>query len=482
MLCTLFLQLIFTLQYTSAFNPKDVPDLMFFIESIHGLAVANCNNNTCDNSGDNAELALQFCNLEKFPYGCVRRWEDQGPYNGAAEGHPFEPPEWIHGRDFGQDDHEKPGYIPNCINGLPCVRGCQELPQRGWPQNCSFEIEHFNTFELDSDLSIFHLARQVPQPVDNFLFGVHGLKHNVAKLALEIPSPDIQISIDNAMPFNKWVLIEIHRNSAFAVECYINKTDKTISSGVIVTRPISTGHYLSKYKGAGASFGDFALSIVYNRILTETERVSIRDYIYNIYFNNAFDKTSVASQIPPQTTATTPQYSPPKHIIAPTLVWEKGGCDNGCDSGWVAPPLYYFSETLNENVIVSCARSVRAIKIDKTTYWERDIVGAKELYYGCNYNENIGIVAMNKNGNENAVRIYNKMGSVIKSLIKTEECCEWRSLTLATNINPSDINAWYIIVGRTKSDLQTWIYDTSFNLQSGWPQLDYSMNSGNSWG
>eukprot|EP01083_Nonionella_stella_P110936 325017_1 len=470
--------LIFS-RVTSTFNPKQLPDLLFFIESVHGISIANCNNATCDTSGDLAPLALQFCNLEIFPFGCIRRWEDQSTYDGTTLGHPFEPPEWTHGRDFGQDDHEKPGYIPNCINGLPCARGCQNTTR--FPQNCSFEIEYFNTFTLNHDLSIFHLARQVPQPLDNQLFGIRGLKHNVNNLALEIPLPDIQVTRDGAMPFNKWALIELHRDTNYTITCFINRTDVNVSPLRTTTNGISTGHYLSRYKGAAASFGDFAASIVYNRSLNQTERNLVLDYLEGIYFNPNYNKD--AASIPPETTANEPNYLPPKVLTPPSVMWDYGGCDGGCDSGWVAPPLYYYSSVLNENVIVSCARSVRAMYTNGTTLFEHK--ASSELYYGCNYAEDVGLVTLNKvsgSPHSNKARIYNAQGELLNELSATEDVIEWRSLTLSDNINQMSPNSWYIIIGHTKSELNTFIYDESFNLIQGWPQLDAAMNNGNSWG
>ena len=104
------------------FNPKDLDNLEMFLESVKGLAIAtNISPKAYASTGENTLLKELWSDQDRFPHGTVRWWLDQSPYRNdkrIRSSRVFKT-----GRDIGQDDHDRPGYIPDGCNGRPCVRG-----------------------------------------------------------------------------------------------------------------------------------------------------------------------------------------------------------------------------------------------------------------------------------------------------------------------------------------------------------------------
>ena len=197
-------------EQATAFHPTDLGRLEFFVESIHGLQPARCSSLKCFDAGENAPLARQYCDTETFPDGCLRRWQDQSAYQPAAG---FEPPEWVRGRDFGQDDRDKPGLVLDCLNGRPCVRG-----GKGAVQELSLETEPKQEVgPILGAFSIFLLARPVQQPTDFVYFGfagtelTHLVESDALKMRIDFRRPAV-ITPPSAVALETWHLIEVHRD------------------------------------------------------------------------------------------------------------------------------------------------------------------------------------------------------------------------------------------------------------------------------
>ena len=105
----------YTISFFVGFHPSELAGTAFFVESRHGLSLAH---------GTDLADFENYCEPTLFPDGCVRRWQDQSGY--------VPPGQSFIGRDFGQDDAEKPGLVPNCLNGLPCVRGGSADQSPNW--------------------------------------------------------------------------------------------------------------------------------------------------------------------------------------------------------------------------------------------------------------------------------------------------------------------------------------------------------------
>ncbi|MGB2692389.1 MAG: hypothetical protein WBC96_07835, partial [Thermodesulfobacteriota bacterium] len=308
----------------TGFHPTDLNPLMFYIESTffndfnnRQRSIATCNTQQCFDAPDLTTIDRQYCDTVidqnsipgargSAPSGCIRRWEDQSPYiSNRADG-----TELIVGRDFGQDDHEKPIFVPNCINGHPCARG---LVKKDPPfkQNTTFEIEVADAFAnqgnpptgtppdvgLNDDFSIFHLVRPIEQSEDWWYFGcsgLRGLRHNVSDNSLFYLCGGAGgvacenqglLTIPQAVDMNQWQLIEIHRDTNDNLQVVVNGEDMSLPTNLNAGGGWCYHNVTSREKGEadGIMEGDLAASAVYNRNLTEQERQDMRSYLDNIY-------------------------------------------------------------------------------------------------------------------------------------------------------------------------------------------------------
>ncbi len=281
-----------TTSLRAQFMPEDLDTLVFFVQSIDidtNLHVAHCADSFCFNhpNTEQAPIDEQYCDITACPDGCVRRWIDRSDYV-PANG--FNPPEYTHGRNFGQDDHEKPCYIPDCLNGQPCVRG--GAPYGVFYQDKTIENQVSDIMTLDNAFSIFLLCKPIDQTATGnwYYFGqAHSnLQHKVSNNSLQFhmngPSPVVQISPDNSVHLNEWQLIEIHRSADDTVTCVINGVDVTNVIHVNGTN-FRLGYLFSNFKTQGdlGMYGDVASMIVYEGALTEDNKDSVRTYLDNIY-------------------------------------------------------------------------------------------------------------------------------------------------------------------------------------------------------
>jgi len=328
----------------TSIDPADLSALQFYVESTFfedignfNRSIATCATQTCLDANDQSSIEFQFCDTTPeslggvtgakglFPDGCVRRWEDQSGYI-PSRGFD-DPPEWVRGRDFGQDDTEKPGLVFNCINGHPCVRGAKRAdsvknkpPTDGrvivntdFPdvvnndaQAASFEIENPDHFELNREFSVFLLVRPIIQSNPFNYYGGRGLRQLLDNsLILALPGNQTLLAGAGSVAINQWQLIEIHRDSNLDVRTFINGVDVSVSPLPRVGGTFETlGNYyagvFSNVKGTGTAetdnntgivtikqnyeyLGDMAVLGAWNRELTQQERQGVRNYLNGIY-------------------------------------------------------------------------------------------------------------------------------------------------------------------------------------------------------
>lgn len=263
----------------NGFHPTDLPGLELYVESRAGLSVATCGTETCRQAGENVTLEDQYCDTDTFPFGCVRRWQDQSTFFPSQ---PFEPPEWIAGRDFGQDDLDKPGFIPNCVNGRPCVRGgVGETQLRG------FEIEPNQPVgPMTGPFSFYVLAKPISQVDDYYYAGfagselIHVVNENSLFLRLGF-GPKIRLTDRRSVDLNRWQLIEVHRDAADRLTTLVNGYD--VSRQHVSATADFWFRFLMTVSRGRAFLGDMAATMVVRGALPEADRQQVRDYFADVY-------------------------------------------------------------------------------------------------------------------------------------------------------------------------------------------------------
>ncbi len=298
------------------FNPKDLNDLVFFVESTNLSTthhIATCESDFCLNHSntEGAVITEQYCDVTNdCDEGCVRRWIDQSNYieNSAGDAPTFNPPEYTNGRNFGQDDSVKPCYISDCINGKPCIRGGGGVPfaTDGTEQDKYLEIQIKDFVKLTGAFSIFLLAKPITQSEDWDYFGQSNsyFRHRVADnyLQLRVPGNSVwRVTPNNSVVLNTWQIIEVHRDASNIITVYINGVDTTNSSSINLAGDFTIGYLLSAFKtdaktGLEKSMhGDVAGFLVYNRKTSATENDDIRTYFDTNYLGNVLSHSKVAT-------------------------------------------------------------------------------------------------------------------------------------------------------------------------------------------
>ncbi len=264
----------------AGFHPTQLDNLGFFVESNHGLQIATCNTQECFDADAGEPLVLQYCDTDRFPDGCVRRWEDQSGYDPPAG---FDDPEWTAGRDFGQDDHTKPGQVLGCLSGLPCVRGGVAFPPDTEDLTFEVEIEH-ELNAVSGPFSVFLLARPVPQAATYSFFGSSGnnLQHNVGDDSLIFNLGGlVTLTGPGAVTVGRWQLLEVHRDAAGGLSGFVDGVDVTAGS------PSRSGAYRFRFllsvSRLESMHGDVAACLVVTDPLTLQEKLDLRNYFSEVY-------------------------------------------------------------------------------------------------------------------------------------------------------------------------------------------------------
>ena len=278
-----------------AFNPKDLDNLEMFLESVNGLAVAtNTSQSAYDRTGENTVLKEVWSDKQRFPHGTVRWWLDQSPYVNDKKIRPSR--EFKTGRDIGQDDHDRPGYIPDGCNGKPCVRGGLIGAGRGEKHNkqpCYFELQlESRDFKIEGPFGLFLLLRPIPQENDAAIMGQFHwsvLIQSAGKNRLEWKNlkQRIPISGDETLKPDQWQLVELHRDAKNKLRCVINGQDVTLGSPKDEL-PFVFMFLFNNNKGQGFAkqdpfAGDIAALVVYRDEVTEYERAKVRNYFESVY-------------------------------------------------------------------------------------------------------------------------------------------------------------------------------------------------------
>lgn len=279
-----------------AFNPKDLDGLEFFVESVTGLAVAkNISPEAYENTRENTRLEKVWSDAGRFPHGTVRWWRDQSPYARSAETKqrtycPFDT-----GRDLGQDDHDRPGYIPDGANGKPCVRGgliSKEKGEHHGKQPCYFEFQlGSRDLKFGGAFSVFLLARPVDQERRFCYFGVYHRSVLIQEprdgsLHWKNGGTVHRLTGPGAVRTGNWQLLELHRDAAGRLACLVNGKDATVGTPEDVA-PFEFMMLFNNNKGQSEKLepfaGDIASLIIYRVSLDEDERRKVRGYLDGLY-------------------------------------------------------------------------------------------------------------------------------------------------------------------------------------------------------
>ncbi len=269
-------------------QPGDIGDLVFHLESTAiqtSLHVAYCTTNSCleHPNSEGAPIAEQYCDTGVCGDGCLRRWPDLSGYIPPGG---FSPPEYTIGRNFGQDDAEKPCYISNGINGKPSVKG--GAPYGDFDQDKYLEMQTSDIIALSQDFSIFLLCKPINQTANGvwsyFGLATSKLRHDVSNNSLNIridgTSSAAQLTQANAVALDAWQLIEIHRDSGDMLTSYIDLQDVT-NGPITRSGTMRIGYLFSDFKttGSGAMYGEIAAFLVYDRKLNTTEVATVRSHL-----------------------------------------------------------------------------------------------------------------------------------------------------------------------------------------------------------
>ncbi len=269
----------YLLEFFVGFHPSELSAVEFFVESRHGITVA---------TGDDPVDFVNYCDLAIFPDGCVRRWEDQSGYTGGS----------IVGREFGQDDAEKPGLILDCIAGQPCVRGGFQSQSANWNQDLGFEIEIPDAInDITGPLSFYMLTRPVVQTSTYAYMGsgdTH-LEHNVADDSLKLRlggGSTTTITSANAITNGVFQLVEIHRDASNLITALVNGVDVTAGT------PVLAGGFDFRFLFSKARndfmVGDMAAVLLNDGALSAGQKDQVRQYFHAVYGVLPFTVTPVA--------------------------------------------------------------------------------------------------------------------------------------------------------------------------------------------
>ena len=277
------------------FNPKDLDNLEMFLESVKGLAIAtNTSKEAYEKTAENTPLDKLWSDQERFPQGTIRWWWDQSPYTKDKKLRPNRV--FKTGRDLGQDDHDRPGFIPDGCNGKPCVRGGLIGSGKGEKHNkqpCYFELQlESRDFKIPGSFGLFLLVRPIVQERDATIMGQFHrsvLIQNVSKNRLEWKNlgKPIPLSGEGTFKANYWQFIELHRDEEFNLTCLINGKNVTVGKPQD-TNPFTFSFLFNNNKGQGFArhepfAGDIAALLIYRDIVTKKERGDVRNYFNSIY-------------------------------------------------------------------------------------------------------------------------------------------------------------------------------------------------------
>ncbi|MEM8994741.1 MAG: LamG domain-containing protein [Acidobacteriota bacterium] len=247
------------------FHPAELDGAALFLESTAGLEVARCGTEACFAAGRGADTVGHYCDLEAYPEGCAHRW--------------FGPSATLRGVGAVQADADKPGYVGDCLGGLPCVRvGAGEVQAR------SLELPA-ELGPVEGPFSLFLLVRPEAQRDDFFYFGHAGgelvqRRRGSLDLRLGVARP-VEVAPEGSVRPGRWQLVEIHRDGRGAVRALVDGWNRT--SG----RPVAAGRFTLKHLfsigRARAMRGDVAAVALYRRRLPEREAQAVRRHWTGVY-------------------------------------------------------------------------------------------------------------------------------------------------------------------------------------------------------
>lgn len=282
------------------FAPENTPDVIMawdvgdLIEGgpWYESSIAHCSTQECYN-GQNEEstAATSYCDTTPgitivandgtfvstglHPNGCVRYLRNRTDYI-----HPVSNAPW----QIAQDDQGgKLSYVPNCLNGQPCMEGYDtddEInDQSGTIENPP--AYYVTTSILSGEFSAFALYKHVDHNTNlSCIFG-HSLYclgvTTDQKIYLRINGSTYTYGSAGLID-ESWHLWELHRNSSGDISILIDGLDTGFSQNN--TNGFAIGYWLSTFKGASNSIGRMESFYLYSRNLSNNERLNMRRWVY----------------------------------------------------------------------------------------------------------------------------------------------------------------------------------------------------------
>jgi hypothetical protein len=307
----------------NGFVPTDLDHLEFFVVSTDfgPQAIATCNTQACYDEPftEIADISRLYCDtvpgaipgaVGYAPEGCVRWWEDQGPFDCGLCGTGEQDDEWVRGHRHGQDDLQKPALVTDCLNGQPCARlpRVSEMGPNATQIACH-ELENDDSLEIAGAFSAILLVAPRDQAEDWWYFGApnNGLLHSVMNdsLFFRASSSELMpITVAGAVDPSGgvWQLIEVYRNGAGRIEVWVDGEEVT-APGPPTNGQILVHRYLGAQNCNGATeglVGDLAAFLLFSDRLTVAERVQLRDWFEATYqlsrvFDDGFESGDTAA-------------------------------------------------------------------------------------------------------------------------------------------------------------------------------------------
>lgn len=295
--------------------------------------IATCSTQSCyDNDTELTAIAGKYCDMvggtatgarELWDEGCASYWEDWSGYATSASpacstctsGSDYKccsKNSVLYGAEVGMDDKEKPGFISQCINGLPCVRNyycddpteCNEgVGTTYFPQNTTTEVDTADQgrMSMTGDFSFAILWRPPRDEFETDAYAIHTESHSItggsddSRIDYDASNKGlwfkrqsggyVQIASNSAITPGEWNYIVViydtsgTRFTANDIKVYVNGSDVSSGASYSAGSDITFGQFSSSKKGWKSAFGDIAFVLLTSDVISSAEQTNLDGYI-----------------------------------------------------------------------------------------------------------------------------------------------------------------------------------------------------------